>query len=82
MISNLTAAHEGRLNDISNAYTAEERINKLRNELRETEIEELDNHDKNYQTSVYYMDVVGELERMGDFLINISQSLERTFVGK
>ena len=80
MISNLTAAHEGRLSDISNAYTAEERINTLRNELREAEIEELDNHDKNYQTSVYYMDVVGELERMGDFLINISQSLERTFV--
>ena len=80
MISNLTAAHEGRLSDISNAYTAEERINTLRNELREAEIEELDNHDKNYQTSVYYIDVVGELERMGDFLINISQSLERTFV--
>ena len=26
-------------------------------------------------TSVYYMDVVNELEKMGDFMINVSQDL-------
>lgn len=30
---------------------------------------------KNYQTSVYYMDIISEFEKMGDFMINISQSL-------
>ena len=50
--------------------------------LREAEIEALDNNDKNYQTSVYYIDIINELEHMGDFMINISQSLERAFVGK
>ena len=34
------------------------------------------------QTSVYYMDVVSELEKMGDFIINISQNLEKVFVKK
>ena len=82
MIANLTAAHEGTLTSIANAYDAEEQINALRNELREAEIEALDNNDKNYQTSVYYIDIINELERMGDFMINISQSLEKTFVGK
>ena len=82
MIANLTAAHAGTLTDISNAYQAEERINQLRNELREEEIEDLDTNNKNYQASVYYMDVLGELERMGDFMINVSQSLERAFVEK
>ncbi len=82
MIANLTAAHEGTLTSIANAYDAEEQINALRNELREAEIEALDNNDKNYQTSVYYIDIINELERMGDFMINISQSLERAFVGK
>ena len=48
--------------------------------LREAEIEALDNNDKNYQTSVYYIDIINELEHMGDFMINISQSLERAFV--
>ena len=80
MIANLTAAHEGTLSSIANAYDAEEQINALRNELREAEIEALDNNDKNYQTSVYYIDIINELEHMGDFMINISQSLERAFV--
>ena len=82
MIANLTAAHEGTLTSIANAYDAEEQINTLRNELREAEIEALDNNDKNYQTSVYYIDIINELEHMGDFMINISQSLERAFVEK
>lgn len=79
MIANLTAAHKGVLTNIDNAYHAEDAINTLRNDLREAEIEDIETNDKNYQTSVYYMDVVSELERMGDFLINISQDLERAF---
>ena len=82
MIANLTAAHEGRLTTIKNAYDAEEQINVLRNELREAEIEALEDNQKNYQTSVYYIDIINELEHMGDYMINISQSLERAFVGK
>ena len=80
MIANLNAAHEGTLSSIANAYHAEEQINTLRNELREAEIEALEDNDKNYQTSVYYIDIINELEHMGDFMINISQSLERAFV--
>lgn len=79
MITNLKAAHDGTLKDISNAYNAEERINTLRNNLRDAEIEDIENGGKNYQTSVYYMDIVNEFERMGDFIINISQDLNRVF---
>ena len=79
MLENLNAAYRGELEDISNAYNAEERINSMRNNLRDAEIEELENGDKNYQASVYYIDVVNELERMGDFIINISQDLKRSF---
>lgn len=82
MITNLDAAHKGSLVEISNAYNAEDRINSLRNLLRDTEIEEIEENKKNYQTSVYYMDIVNELEKMGDFIINISQDLERAFVQK
>ena len=82
MIANLEAAHKGSLEEISNAYNAEDRINQMRNNLRDAEIEEIDNNGKNYQTSVYYMDVVSELEKMGDFMINVSQNLERAFVQK
>lgn len=82
MLENLDAAHKGTLVDISNTYNAEERINELRNNLRDAEMEELETGGKNYQASVYYIDIVNELERMGDFIINISQDLKKAFVEK
>jgi len=75
MIDNLTMAENATLEEISNAYAAEDRINVLRDNLREEEINSLEDNRKNYQTSVYYMDIVSELEKMGDFMINISQAL-------
>ena len=75
MITNLTMAENATLEEISNAYSAEERINHLRDNLRDEEINNLENNRKNYQTSVYFMDIVSELEKMGDFMINISQAL-------
>lgn len=79
MIDNLEAAFTGKLEEISNAYAAEDRINTLRNDLRDETIEEIDSDKKNYHTCVYFMDIVSELERMGDFMINISQSLQRAY---
>ena len=80
MIENLNAAHNGTLDNISNAYNAEDHINNQRNYLRESEIEAIESGNKEYLTSVYYMDVVNELEKMGDFMINVSQDLERAFL--
>ena len=82
MIENLTMAHKNELVDIANAYSAEENLNVLRNNLRDAVIENIENDGKNYQTSVYYMDIVNEFEHMGDFIINVSQDLERAFVHK
>lgn len=82
MINNLIAAHKGNLAEISNAYNAEDRINNLRNNLRDAEIEDIEVNMKNYQSSIYYMDIINQLERMGDFIINISQDLEWTFSKK
>ena len=75
MIGNLVSADKGTLEDITNASDAETHINNQRNYLRDEEIESIESGSKNYQTSVYYMDVVNELEKMGDFMINISQDL-------
>ena len=80
MIINLEAANHGNLTDILNAYNAEDRINNMRNYLRDAEIEGIETGKNNYLSSVYYMDIVNELEKMGDFIINISQDLERAFI--
>ena len=80
MLSNLAEAHSGTLQGITNAYNAEKHINRLRNRLRDAEIEDIESGNRNYHTSVYFLDIVNELERMGDFMINVSQELEKTFV--
>ena len=74
MIANLNVGYDN-LKDISNAYDAEQNINEMRNTLREEEIANLEHDGKNYQTSMYYMDVISQLETMGDFMINVSQAL-------
>ena len=82
MIENLLIAKKGNIDNIANAYNAENHINDLRNKLRDREIEAIETGEKNYQTSVYYMDIVNELERMGDFIINISEDLLKSFSDK
>ena len=82
MIDNLNAAHKGELTNITNAYNAEERLNTLRNTLRDAVIEDIDNDGKNYQATVYFMDIINAFERMGDFIINVSQDLENGFINK
>ena len=82
MIENLEAAHKGELIDIANAYNAEQRINTLRNNYRDAVIEDMESGTGNYQSMVYYMDIMNTYERMGDFMINISQDLERGFINR
>ena len=82
MITNLMAAHTGKLQNISNAYNVEDRLNSLRNNFRDAMIEDIESGSSSYQTSVYYMDIINQFERMGDFMINVSQDLEKGFIRK
>ncbi len=72
MIQNLK---NSELKEISNAENAEYNINECRNHIREEHIVNIENNSYSYLTGVYYMDVLAELEKIGDFLINISQAV-------
>lgn len=74
MLANLRVPYSS-VKDISNAQSAEYNINEYRNTLREEHINNIENAEYNYQTGVYYIDIVAELEQMGDFIINISEAL-------
>ena len=76
MIDNLKSESVGMLG-IKRAIDCEIEINELRSILREEEIKNIENDGAHYLASVYYMDVISEIERMGDFIINISQALEK-----
>ena len=72
MIENLK---NNNLKEISNAENCEYNINECRNHLREEHIVNIESNSYNYLTGVYFMDVLSELEKIGDFLINISQAV-------
>ena len=71
MVENLK---NDNLRDISNAVNAEYNIDECRRHLREEHIVNIENNSYNYLTGVYYIDVLNELEKIGDFLINISEA--------
>ena len=72
MNENLAMAN---VTDISNAYAAEDAINNMRDTLREEHLKNMEVKSYDYTAGVYYFDLIQELETMGDFMINISQSL-------
>ncbi len=63
-----------KLEGITNAEEAEERVNACRDTLREEHLANIEKSNYPYETGAFYMDVVNALEKMGDFIINISQA--------
>ena len=74
MIANLEKGFDGKP-DVKLAIEAEVELNELRNRLREEEIRNIEEGKESYTSSVYYIDLISEIERMGDYIINISQAL-------
>lgn len=75
MIENLSTKHFTEA-DLRRAIQCEVEINEMRNTLREEEIMRIEQNESSYQSSVYYLDIISEFERMGDFMINISEARE------
>lgn len=72
MIENMHIGYT-KLRDLSAAVDAEVAINEYRNTLKEEHLLHLEGRD--YLTGVYYMDLVSEFERVGDFVINVSEAI-------
>lgn len=75
MIENLSTKNFTEA-DLRRAIQCEVEINEMRNTLREEEIMRIEQNESSYQSSVYYLDIISEFERMGDFMINISEARE------
>lgn len=80
MVYNL--AHSTTITNIDNAIQAEIDINTRRDSLRDSELANVDNDGDKYFEGVYYIALIEELEKMGDFIINISQSIMSWRSGK
>ena len=60
-----------RESDIIKSYNLEREINNYRNQLRTANIENINNKHYEYQAGIYYMDLISDLEKTGDYIINV-----------
>ena len=65
--------------DIIVSYNCEREINNLRNQLRTNNIENINDRHYEYQSGIYYMDIISTLEKMGDYVINVVDILKDEF---
>lgn len=61
------------------SYNKEREINNMRNSLRSANIENINSGAYEYQAGIYYMDIISDLERTGDYIINVVDTLKDTF---
>lgn len=65
--------------DIIVSYNKEREINNYRNQLRSGNIENINSKVYEYQAGIHYMDIIGDLEKTGDYIINVVDAVKEQF---
>ncbi|WP_273389767.1 Na/Pi cotransporter family protein [Barnesiella viscericola] len=73
----LLSSNEPTMSEIMVSYNKECEINNFRNQLRKSNIENINNQHYEYQAGIYYMDMVAECERLGDYVINVVDAIKQ-----
>ena len=73
----LLSSNEPTMSEIMVSYNKECEINNFRNQLRKSNIENINNKHYEYQSGIYYMDMVAECERLGDYVINVVDAIKQ-----
>lgn len=76
MLRLLKDPEHARDNEIINSYNKEREINNYRNQLRSGNIENINAHLYPYQAGIYYMDMISNLEKTGDYIINVVDAVK------
>ena len=64
---------------IITAYNKEREINNLRNQLRDTNIFNINNKEYGYEQGIFFMDLIGEAEKLGDYMLNVVEGVKHQF---
>lgn len=61
-------------NDIRPTFRLENEINSMRDQLKAANIQNVNDHLYSYVVSTMFADIVGELEKLGDYIVNVVQA--------
>ena len=60
--------------DVNRTFNIENEINNFRNQLKAQNIIDINNHEYTYVVGTIYMDLVGECEKLGDYVVNVVEA--------
>ncbi|MDL2278163.1 Na/Pi cotransporter family protein [Parabacteroides sp. OttesenSCG-928-G07] len=66
---------EVEVDEINPSYNMENEINNYRTQLKNKNLEAVGKKLYDYQDGVYYMDMIAEFEKMGDYILNVVQAI-------
>ncbi len=60
--------------DINETYRIENAINQMRQQLKTDNIRAVDEREYDYATGTFYVDLINECEKLGDYVVNVVQA--------
>ena len=66
-------AHRGSV-DVNRSFNIENEINNYRNQLKNQNINDVNEHKYSYASGTMYMDLINECEHLGDYVVNVVEA--------
>ena len=60
--------------DVNKSFNLENEINNYRAQLKNQNVVDVNNKEYDYQMGVHYMDLIGECEKLGDYVVNVVEA--------
>ncbi|MBR6962889.1 MAG: Na/Pi cotransporter family protein [Prevotella sp.] len=72
-MNNLMGGRKESFN-VNRTFNIENEINNYRNQLKAQNINDVNNHEYTYAVGTIYMDIIGECEKLGDYVVNVVEA--------
>jgi Na/Pi-cotransporter len=66
--------HENWKHYVSKVFNLENEINNRRDQLKYKNLSDIDNKEYSYELGVIYMDIIGDCEKLGDYVVNVVEA--------
>lgn len=71
---NYMFTHDRHTLTMTHTFNIETEINNYRNQLRNQNLDDVDNHLYTYGIGTMYMDIIQECEKLGDYVVNVAEA--------
>ncbi|MDU1903598.1 MAG: Na/Pi cotransporter family protein [Dysgonomonas sp.] len=66
--------HENQKHYVSKVFNLENEINNRRDQLKYKNLSDIDNKEYSYELGVIYMDIIGDCEKLADYVVNVVEA--------